>query len=781
MATTQLSDIPKPSFAKVAASTSKDNSPVVSAGRIASSPTPPPVPAPVIANGANGMPPTGSMASKSAARIAVMRQPRPKEELVDGLVAGMRNTTIEPKTPSLVVNGSGSALAEKFSAISRESSSCDSHKADSTSDLGTKPPSLDGKSITSGTTFALDEKESLRPDDSASVKAAAAEDDDAFSIRDSLLASSRMGSDVAARRMLSEDSSDRRAPPYPAVAQAMTAEQDPAGAQPAASASISTDALNATYRKAPDDKLLEAMQSHKDRLFLLRLEKDVVSFIQDSKEPYMDLPPCNSFCRMLTHKLADYYHMTHSYEPSIGAVRIFRTPFCRVAPSLQSIVESTSAVNTPPPVVIPRKIMRREGSGDKTTSSPAPSKPVSEDGSEKDKAALAKEQMTREEREEAYNKARERIFGSSDKNGDSSQGNDNGVSRTSSVSTRDKSNVGRKGKNERRRRDSGTFESRTQYAVFYPPPQQSPWPGQPQYVPIATPQFNGQAPGQVQQPYPAQAAPVYGPPGPNYPTMVPGAGYPATYAVMQQYPPQPTQQRYPPAPGSSMGMYAPVPPGPIPQGSWQTPAFSPPPAPYPPHVAPPTTASNPGQTGLGPLGIPYQYGQLPVNVNPNDPKSQHPIPGSYNRHAFNPMTQSFVPNTGASPMQGQALPYPPPGSHHSSPQVGSPHLAYAPGFQPTVTGPPPLPQQPYGGGYAMARQGSNNSMMAFQHAPQHMQHPAPIPQVPHQPIPQHMQPSHPAQISNNMAPHQGSSVPGQSFSHLPPHYGNPASLPQKPT
>ena len=31
--------------------------------------------------------------------------------------------------------------------------------------------------------------------------------------------------------------------------------------------------------------------------------------------------------------------------------------------------------------------------------------------------------MTREEREEAYNRARERIFGSSDKNGDSSQGN----------------------------------------------------------------------------------------------------------------------------------------------------------------------------------------------------------------------------------------------------------------------------------------------------------------------------------------------------------------------
>lgn len=85
----------------------------------------------------------------------------------------------------------------------------------------------------------------------------------------------------------------------------------------------------------------------------------------------------------------------------------------------------------------------------------------------------------------------------------------------------------------------------------------------------------------------------------------------------------------------------------------------------------------------------------------------------------------------------------------------------------------------------MARQGSNNSMMAFQHAPQHqhMQHPPPIPQVPHQqPMPQHMQSGgHPPQMHNNHAPPQGGSVPGQNFTHLPPHYGNPATLPQKPT
>lgn len=100
----------------------------------------------------------------------------------------------------------------------------------------------------------------------------------------------------------------------------------------------------------------------------------------------MDLPPSNSFCRMLTHKLADYYHMTHSFEAAAGAVRIFRTPFCRVPPSLASIAQSASAASTPPPAVMPKKIMRR-GENEFGAGSSGASKPTSEDGSDgKDKA-----------------------------------------------------------------------------------------------------------------------------------------------------------------------------------------------------------------------------------------------------------------------------------------------------------------------------------------------------------------------------------------------------------
>ena len=107
----------------------------------------------------------------------------------------------------------------------------------------------------------------------------------------------------------------------------------------------------------------------------------------------MDLPPSNSFCRMLAHKLADYYHMTHSFEPNIGVVRIFRTPFCRVPTSLVHFdpVPNPSNSSTPPPAILPKKIMRRTQEGEAGGISSGPSKPTSEDGSDpkenKDKAA----------------------------------------------------------------------------------------------------------------------------------------------------------------------------------------------------------------------------------------------------------------------------------------------------------------------------------------------------------------------------------------------------------
>lgn len=210
------------------------------------------------------------------------------------LVTGLDKLKLQQKAPpSLVVNGTASTSTGPSSKAQTPSDD-NSQKGDSSSDLGTKPPSIDGKSITSGTTFnALDEKESLRPDDSASVQAAA-EDDDAFSIRGSLIAGSRMGSEVAARvhRIQLGDMPPRSISHQHVIVesgnQGAVAPQSASSEQlPVTDAKIAlvaaTDTPSGIYGQNPDEKLLEAMQSQKDRLFLLKLEEMVIDFVQDSK------------------------------------------------------------------------------------------------------------------------------------------------------------------------------------------------------------------------------------------------------------------------------------------------------------------------------------------------------------------------------------------------------------------------------------------------------------------------------------------------------------------
>ncbi|KAI1371985.1 hypothetical protein F4677DRAFT_276246 [Hypoxylon crocopeplum] len=776
----------KLSFAKVVASNPKESIPIVSATRVA-------VPTmehrvqssiastnPVVASKGSTMAPTSNPTAAAKAppvssENGVTTKP-PNTEAVNSTKAAQGGKDLHTpssaasasSTPSLVVNGSSSSIGDLQGKNDNGTSVSDdaSQRADSNSEMGTKAPSIDEKSITSGTTFALDEKESLRPDDSASVKAAA-EDDDAFSVRGSLLANSRMGSEVARiHRLRIGDMPERRIVQILPESQdqgvvtpqsAASSQQPPVEPpQPLSIANGSSDAFTSLYGKQPDEKLLEAMLSPKDRLFLLRLEQEVIKFVQSSEEPYMDLPPNNSFCRMLTHKLADYYQMTHSFEAVQGSVRIFRTPFCRVPPSLASIVGSSNKTNTSttPPQLLPKmKIMRRGEDGGSGQASTSPSKATSEVGSDGREKVPTKEKLTREEREEAYLKARERIFGSSEKQGESTPDIDdaNGVSRASSVSAKDRSTLGKRGKTSKQRRDdSESFDSRSQYQLLYHP-HQSNW-TTPQYIPVGHPQYGSP----VQQPYQGPMPQPFLPPAQAYPPMVPNA-FPQ-YGNIPVYPPptQPTPPRYTPS-NAPMGAYG----GSVqtpPQQPWQ-PNFNPAPSTSPYQGRPPQTQP---QGNPGSLGIPYAFGQLPANANPHDPKSQHPIPGSYNRHAFNPKTQSFVPSSGMMQVQPPMPPYNMAG--HGSPQVGSPHLAYS-GYS------SPAPPQPYVGGpgygIGMSRQGSNNSLPPYhppQHLPQHL--PAHLPQVPPQ------MPNKP-----NIPPPTG---PGQTFGQLPT-FGNPATLPQKPT
>lgn len=170
------------------------------------------------------------------------------------------------------------------------------------SSSSTKPASLDGKSATSGTTFALDEKESLRPDDSASVKAA--DEEDLCSGPTSGAPSSRVGSEAESRAFRDQfHEINERMGPGPHRSYAFNQRGITGIKEEAPQLTITPMAANLptpiTLQRPetipdevapfgfeyhdPDEKLFEALESPKDRMFLLRLEQDVIAFVKDSK------------------------------------------------------------------------------------------------------------------------------------------------------------------------------------------------------------------------------------------------------------------------------------------------------------------------------------------------------------------------------------------------------------------------------------------------------------------------------------------------------------------
>jgi hypothetical protein len=209
------------------------------------------------------------------------------------LIDAVKALSISSPMPSLVVNGSGVVSARSKPDAADGFTEDPFQRTDSGSELGTKPPSLDGKSITSGTTFALDEKESLRPDDSASVKAA--DDDDTFSGRGSIVAGSRIGSEAAARAYRSQYYNEERRSMQPMQERPtqgiITPQSGSSGQQatddgkpkPLMDTASAPEGFNLFYRQTPDEKLLEALDSPKDRIFLLRLEQQVIEFVKSSK------------------------------------------------------------------------------------------------------------------------------------------------------------------------------------------------------------------------------------------------------------------------------------------------------------------------------------------------------------------------------------------------------------------------------------------------------------------------------------------------------------------
>ncbi|EAU30695.1 conserved hypothetical protein [Aspergillus terreus NIH2624] len=599
---------------------------------------------------------------------------------VDGLTQAVQDVHIIGKKGQ--ESPDYSSEGHENGALKRETSFEDDRTHLSSS--STKPTSFDSKSMASVTTFAMDEKDSLRPDDSASVQAI--DEEESLSGPASGAPNSLTGSESGARGL--RDIQRARA-----ALQNAGPLFDPNQRVNGLPDSIPNnfvipnhDAFQSgqpiamhPFPLEPDEKLLEAMKSPKDRLLILQLEEKVRNFIQHSKEQSLELPPSNAFGRLLAHKLGDYYHLTHFVDNNVTSVRLHRTPFCRL-PTPLSVIHA-SANTTPPPAMPAMKIMRRNdgerpADGSTATSSAVPSKTGSEAGDSTNDgerggssagATPAKDRLTltREEREAKYQEARERIFRDfpETKSCDGSNGDQSGnMSRSSSTS-------GRKKAHRQKTPHDDSFEVRSQYNLYYPgvhyhgstpynvPMNDPSFPTQPFMVgPGANPPGMGYAPhgpngtvysGQVgMNPMPQYSMPVspqMSPSGPWQNGSVPQSPY-SGYASINQSPAMTTKSS--PALNTYSapnGMqYQPTPSGwssPQYQGGYQPPTHRSHPA-----MQWPTYPSQP----LNPTSYPYaQYPGQHMNTAMNGHQGPHPLPGNFNRSAFNPQTRSFVPGGGS--------------------------------------------------------------------------------------------------------------------------------------
>lgn len=165
----------------------------------------------------------------------------------------------------------------------------------SSSSGSVKPPSENGKSAYSVNTLMLDEQESIRPDDSASLRAV--EEEESMSIPGSLPAGSRQGSDHGAGAFqdqlhhISAMNPQAHAQrgitiPHPSPYQHM---YDAANNQmESSSRAMPVDAAMPNMKRyagtltAADAPLVAALQSPRDRIFVIHLEEVLARFINNS-------------------------------------------------------------------------------------------------------------------------------------------------------------------------------------------------------------------------------------------------------------------------------------------------------------------------------------------------------------------------------------------------------------------------------------------------------------------------------------------------------------------
>ncbi|KAF5350249.1 hypothetical protein D9758_007852 [Tetrapyrgos nigripes] len=425
-----------------------------------------------------------------------------------------------------------------------------------------------------------------------------------------------------------------------------------------------------------DPQIIEALRS-KDRLYVLKLGEIMEGLIKEKRRDFIgraDLSPSTSYQRLLVHRCSAYYKLTPESDP------VTKTIFVTFSAESRIPGRRIADLVPPEPTTQPAfKIMRRSQQDrrvkpnshagsvtgeDADSSDVEPSEAGSMGGRSNATGGSGKKWMTIEEREAAYNAARNRIFmdfeeKEKEKEKDMSASSSSGLTSASashagssvgdtddassslatesewsgpsfnkkdsrrsntSSSTRSirSSNVpfpngsGNSSRNSRASSPSFTYAS-----LYEPAPSSTTYDG-PHHV-------QHSAPGAYPNPplmYPYPPPPQSQQPPPNHPYMPPYPYYPP-YAFGQ--PPQPPQNSSDGPPSTPSEVYPPPPPHLLYSNSYMWPPPANPPS---VHSAPPVPSQPPNGRMPGP-----QPHQLPQHPQPYPqymhPPYPYPMPGYY--------------------------------------------------------------------------------------------------------------------------------------------------------
>ncbi|XP_061571452.1 R3H domain-containing protein 1-like isoform X3 [Cololabis saira] len=142
--------------------------------------------------------------------------------------------------------------------------------------------------------------------------------------------------------------------------------------------------------------LVNTLKSNpRDRIMLLKLEQDILDFISNNESQKRKFPPMTSYHRMLLHRVAAYFGMDHNVDPSGKSVVINKTTNTRIPDQkFSEHIKDDRADDFQK-----RYILKRDNSSFDR-----------DDSTIRMRLKADKRSKSMEEREEEYQRARERIF-----------------------------------------------------------------------------------------------------------------------------------------------------------------------------------------------------------------------------------------------------------------------------------------------------------------------------------------------------------------------------------